>query len=145
MSETVFSTELHQQIIGRFRNVTSDPISGERIYFENAGGTLKLNAIFPVLDLYTSLPDNAGRRNKSSQKTMEAIARGREAGATTETERIVALRALLAITSASALGAPPAPGPWMSEEQGDNDFHWCQGYHRIRGIQWTEKRLSRLL
>ncbi|MDP6416409.1 MAG: aminotransferase class V-fold PLP-dependent enzyme, partial [Gammaproteobacteria bacterium] len=48
-----------------------------RIYFENAGGTLKLRSIFKPLGEFTALPDNAGRRNAASQEVNEAIINGR--------------------------------------------------------------------
>ena len=76
--EKVFSSKLMDEIRDRFANVDSDPISGKRIYFENAGGTLKLKSVLELINLYTSLPDNFGRRNKTSQKIDEVMAKGRE-------------------------------------------------------------------
>jgi selenocysteine lyase/cysteine desulfurase len=75
--ETGFSLDLMREIRGQFFNVDSDPFSGKRIYFENAGGTLKLKSVLEVVELYTGLPDNAGRRNAASRKIQEAIDRGR--------------------------------------------------------------------
>jgi len=74
----LFDTGLMAQIRDRFVNVESDPIVGRRIYFENAGGTLKLKSIFPELELFTALPDNAGRLNATSRKINATLARGRE-------------------------------------------------------------------
>ena len=62
----------------KFAHVDSDPVSGKRIYFENAGGTLKLKSIFRTIEDFTSLPDNAGRRNAASRRIDEAIAQGRK-------------------------------------------------------------------
>ena len=76
--ERVFNPDLMVEIRNRFTNVNSDPISGKRIYFENAGGTLKLKSILELINFYSSLPDNFGRRNKTSQKMDEAMAKGRE-------------------------------------------------------------------
>lgn len=75
--EGPFSDALMSEIRKRFANVESDPFSGERIYFENAGGTLKLKSLFDVIELCTALPDNAGRENPASKKVDELIARGR--------------------------------------------------------------------
>ncbi len=66
------------EIRDRFVNIDSDPFSGKRIYFENAGGTLKLKSIFEVIETFSGLPDNTGRRNAASRKVDEAIARGRK-------------------------------------------------------------------
>ena len=52
--EKVFSSKLMDEIRDRFANVDSDPISGKRIYFENAGGTLKLKSVLELINLYTS-------------------------------------------------------------------------------------------
>lgn len=38
--ESAFSNTLIEEIRNQFLNVNSDPFSGNRIYFENAGGTL---------------------------------------------------------------------------------------------------------
>ncbi len=67
------------QVRRRFANVSADPFSGRRIYFENAGGTLKLKSILPVVETFTALPDNAGRDNPSSKAVDQALADGRAA------------------------------------------------------------------
>lgn len=74
---SIFSEKLIEEIRSRFVCVSEDMFSGKRIYFENAGGTLKLKSIFKVLEDFTALPDNAGRRNAASQKVDEAITNGR--------------------------------------------------------------------
>jgi selenocysteine lyase/cysteine desulfurase len=71
--------ELLASIRKRFVNVARDPVSGSRIYFENAGGTLRLKSIFPVIRAITELPDNGGRRNPASKKVDDTIATGRRA------------------------------------------------------------------
>jgi selenocysteine lyase/cysteine desulfurase len=76
-NKSVFSDTLLEEIRSRFTHVESDPFSGKRIYFENAGGTLKLKSIFEVLKLYTALPDNAGRGNDASKEIDRAISKGR--------------------------------------------------------------------
>ena len=65
------------EIRSRFLNVDSDPFSGQRIFFENAGGTLRLKSILPVIEALTSIPDNAGRTNPASKHIDAAIAQGR--------------------------------------------------------------------
>ncbi|MEM3703054.1 MAG: aminotransferase class V-fold PLP-dependent enzyme [Candidatus Bathyarchaeia archaeon] len=75
--ETGFSPELLWEIRDKFVNVDSDPFTGKRIYFENAGGTLKLKSVLKVVELYTGLPDNAGRRNATSRNIKETIENGR--------------------------------------------------------------------
>lgn len=77
-NKDVFSADLIKEIRSQFQNIDSDPITGERIYFENAGGTLKLKSIFPVIDLFTRLPDNAGRRNKTSKEIDRILTKGRD-------------------------------------------------------------------
>jgi selenocysteine lyase/cysteine desulfurase len=72
-----FNDHLMEEIRNRFAYIESDPLSGKRIFFENAGGTLKLKSIFEALEFYTALPDNAGRINAASKKVDEVIAQGR--------------------------------------------------------------------
>ena len=67
------------QIRRRFVNVAADPFTGRRIYLENAGGTLKLKSIFPVIRTLTALPDNSGRNNPTSRMLDAALAAGRGA------------------------------------------------------------------
>ncbi|MDY7011282.1 MAG: aminotransferase class V-fold PLP-dependent enzyme [Planctomycetota bacterium] len=74
----LFNNALMSEIRDRFVNIDSDPFSGKRICFENAGGTLRLKSIFKVIETYTELPDNTGRRNAASRKVNEAIDRGRK-------------------------------------------------------------------
>ena len=72
-----FAKPLLREIRGLFLNIDHDPFSDKRIYFENAGGTLKLKSILKTLETFSALPDNAGRRNKASQKVDGVIAQGR--------------------------------------------------------------------
>lgn len=72
-----FSADLIKAIRHKFVNVDEDSFSGKRIYFENAGGTLKLKSLFEVIELYTGLPDNGGRRNPASREVDKVIAKGR--------------------------------------------------------------------
>ena len=77
-TKACFSDALLRQIRARFENVASDPIVGKRIYFENAGGALRLKSVMAATQLFTGLPDNAGRRNRTSRFIDETIAKGRQ-------------------------------------------------------------------
>lgn len=77
-SQAVFNAGLMGEIRNRFENVESDPIAGKRIYFENAGGTLRLKSVLKAVNFFTGLPDNAGRRNQTSRKITDTIIKGRE-------------------------------------------------------------------
>ncbi len=73
-----FSPELLAEIRGRFAHVDSDPISGERIFFENAGGALTLKSVVETSAFYAAIPDNQGRDNPTSAELMRVIAKARE-------------------------------------------------------------------
>ena len=62
-----FPDSLLEEIRNRFAYVDRDPLNGRRIYLENAGGSLALRSAVGVASEVSSLPDNAGRMNKSSQ------------------------------------------------------------------------------
>jgi selenocysteine lyase/cysteine desulfurase len=70
---------LLREIRERFCHVTSDPISGQRVYLENAGGALTLRSVVNVVAFHTAIPDNAGRANATSREVERVIAEGREA------------------------------------------------------------------
>lgn len=74
---SLFAAALLEEIRERFSHVESDPDSGQRVYFENAGGTLTLKRVLTVLAEQTALPDNAGRNNPTSRRIDDTIARGR--------------------------------------------------------------------
>lgn len=80
MSE--FSPRLSIQIRDRFCNVDFDPILGDRIYFENAGGSLTLKSVVETSSSFDRLPHNAGRSHAGSEHVGDAIADGRDAVAT---------------------------------------------------------------
>ncbi|MCL5770936.1 MAG: aminotransferase class V-fold PLP-dependent enzyme [Actinobacteria bacterium] len=76
--KSIFSNKLIKDIRDKFVNVDSDPVTGKRIYFENAGGTLKLKSVLNLINYYTALPDNLGRENKTSKKLDEIMDKSRK-------------------------------------------------------------------
>lgn len=71
------SPDLLLQIRERFCHVASCPFTGERIFFENAGGALTLRSVVETSTMLASVPDNQGRDNAASRKLVEMIATGR--------------------------------------------------------------------
>lgn len=53
----LFSADLQKQIRGKFCHVDSDPDIGPRLFFENAGGSLRLQKVLDVHSKIDSLPD----------------------------------------------------------------------------------------
>lgn len=76
-SDQLFSPALQQAIRGRFLHAEGDPHSGERIYFENAGGGLTLRTVLTADTAVAALPDNAGRDNPASREVGRTIRQGR--------------------------------------------------------------------
>jgi len=74
----LFSPELLKEIRERFCCVESDPYNGRRIYFENAGGSLRLKSVVELLNLYTSLPDSPNRPSLSAKPLKDLIIKGKE-------------------------------------------------------------------
>ncbi len=70
--------DLLQDIRSRFHHVESCPFSGERIFFENAGGALTLRSVVETSARLAAVPDNQGRDNIASQKLVEIISQGRK-------------------------------------------------------------------
>jgi cysteine desulfurase/selenocysteine lyase len=81
-SAQAFDPALLARVRDRFCHVDADPIQGERIYFENAGGALTLKRVTETSARIDALPDNAGRANATSKHLGEIIADGRRAVAT---------------------------------------------------------------
>lgn len=68
---------LMEEIRGRFAHVDSCPITGPRIFFENAGGALTLKSVVETSATYAAIPDNQGRDNPASKALMETIAQAK--------------------------------------------------------------------
>src|SRR5690606_10880684 len=68
---------LMEAIRDRFAHVETCPFDGPRIFFENAGGALRLKSVIETSAAYAGYPDNQGRDNPASRTLMAAIDRGR--------------------------------------------------------------------
>ncbi|NOR32445.1 MAG: aminotransferase class V-fold PLP-dependent enzyme [Sulfitobacter sp.] len=67
------NSELTQAIRTKFAHVDSCPFQGPRIFFENAGGALALNAVVETSALFAAIPDNQGRDNPASHALVAKI------------------------------------------------------------------------
>jgi len=56
-----FSAELSREIKERFHHVDHDPMGRRRLYFENAGGSLRLKAALEAVARVDAVPDSAER------------------------------------------------------------------------------------
>ncbi|MCV2864214.1 aminotransferase class V-fold PLP-dependent enzyme [Albidovulum sediminicola] len=64
-------------IRARFAHVEACPFEGPRVFFENAGGALRLKSVIETSAAYAGYPDNQGRDNPASRALMAAIAKGK--------------------------------------------------------------------
>ena len=64
---------LVSKIRQKFCNVNTCPISGDRIFFENAGGALTLKSALETTTKFASIPDNQGRDNAASKTLNDVI------------------------------------------------------------------------
>ncbi len=69
---------LMDEVRNRFAHVDSCPFTGERIFFENAGGALTLKSVVETSARYAAIPDNQGRDNAASKALMHTITKMRE-------------------------------------------------------------------
>ncbi len=68
---------LMEAVRNRFAHVETCPFEGPRIFFENAGGALRLKSVIDTSATFAGYPDNQGRANPASQALMDTIARGK--------------------------------------------------------------------
>ena len=68
---------LIEAVRDRFAHVEVCPFEGPRIFFENAGGALRLKTVVETSAAYASYPDNQGRPNIASQTLMKVIDQGK--------------------------------------------------------------------
>lgn len=64
---------LLDEIRSRFAHVEVCPFQGERVFFENAGGALTLNAVVETSARFAAIPDNQGRDNIASKALSDLI------------------------------------------------------------------------
>ncbi len=74
----MFEDTLLQQIRDRFHHVDRCPYQGERVFLENAGGSLTLKSVVETNTHLASIPDNQGRDNPASQELVRVIAQARD-------------------------------------------------------------------
>ena len=68
---------LMEQVRNRFAHIDTCPFTGERIFFENAGGALTLKSVVETSAKFAAIPDNQGRANAASQALIDIIAKMR--------------------------------------------------------------------
>ncbi len=64
---------LMDEVRARFAHVDSCPFEGERVFFENAGGALTLNAVVETSARMAAIPDNQGRDNPAAHALVAMI------------------------------------------------------------------------
>ena len=67
------SPTLLNDIRNRFAHVDACPFAGSRIFFENAGGALTLNAVVNTSAKFAAIPDNQGRANAAAEALVAII------------------------------------------------------------------------
>jgi selenocysteine lyase/cysteine desulfurase len=73
---TLFPRELQDQIKDRFHYVDSDPSGRERLFFENAGGSLRLKAAVEAFVRVDSMPDCPERIHEMAVRLQQIQAAG---------------------------------------------------------------------
>jgi cysteine desulfurase / selenocysteine lyase len=71
-----FSAELSRQIKERFHHVDHDALGRRRLYFENAGGSLRLKAALEAVARVDAIPDSAERLHEMAAWLKRVQARG---------------------------------------------------------------------
>ncbi len=74
----MFAAETLAAIRDRFAHVDTCPITGPRVFFENAGGALTLKSVVETTATFAAIPDNQGRANPASTHLMQIIAKARD-------------------------------------------------------------------
>jgi len=64
---------LMDEIRDRFAHVSTCPVQGERVFFENAGGALTLKSVVETSAKYAAIPDNQGRDNPMSHDLVKTM------------------------------------------------------------------------
>ncbi|MFD1343758.1 aminotransferase class V-fold PLP-dependent enzyme [Litorisediminicola beolgyonensis] len=71
--KTLEELGLIEAVRDRFAHVETCPLSGPRIFFENAGGALTLKSVVETSAFYAAIPDNQGRDNPASAELQRVI------------------------------------------------------------------------
>ena len=69
---------LIESVREKFMHVEECPFEGKRIFFENAGGSLRLKSVVETSALFASYPDNQGRENDASRALSDIIENGKK-------------------------------------------------------------------
>ena len=69
---------LMDQVRARFAHVESCPLTGPRVFFENAGGALTLNSVVETSAKFAAIPDNQGRNNPASKQLSDIIEKAKD-------------------------------------------------------------------
>ena len=67
------SATLLTDIRNRFAHIDACPFAGSRVFFENAGGALTLNAVVNTSAKFAAIPDNQGRANAAAEALVAII------------------------------------------------------------------------
>jgi selenocysteine lyase/cysteine desulfurase len=82
MAETMemgmFSSSLLEEIRKKFLYVDRDPYSGQRVYLEASGGSLRLKSVIDTVAKEAAIPDELYRYNPASDYITEWVAKGTE-------------------------------------------------------------------
>ena len=77
-AKKMFSSTLLEKIREKFLYVEGDPYSGERVYLEASGGSLRLKSVIEHLTKEYSIPDELYRFNPASDHAVELMEKGYE-------------------------------------------------------------------
>lgn len=69
----MITPDLLTSIRSKFAHVDTCPFQGPRVFFENAGGALTLNAAVETSARFAAIPDNQGRDNPAAHALMDII------------------------------------------------------------------------
>ncbi len=69
---------LMADIRSKFAHVDTCPVSGPRIFFENAGGALTLKSAIETSHHHAGIPDNQGRDNETAHALVQTIAQAKD-------------------------------------------------------------------
>ncbi len=74
----IFSPTLLEEVRKHFMYVDWDPYSGQRVYLEASGGSLRLKSVVESIAKEAALPDELYRYNPASDHVVRSIEKGIE-------------------------------------------------------------------